>query len=46
MRTLVQEDRNIGLQTDYEINAMQDGQCMDIKIGGVALDMLIDSGAM
>lgn len=34
-----------GLRTDYEINEMRDGQCMDIKIGGVTLDLLIDSGA-
>lgn len=34
-----------GLQTDYWINTMQEGQCMDIKIGGIVLKMLIDSGA-
>lgn len=34
-----------GLRTDYWINTMQEGQCMDIKIGGIVLKMLIDSGA-
>lgn len=34
-----------GLRTGYWINAMQDGQCMDIKIGDIVLKMLIDSGA-
>ncbi|XP_034192266.2 uncharacterized protein LOC117609734 [Osmia lignaria lignaria] len=34
-----------GLQTDCQISAMQEGQSMDVKIGGIILNMLIDSGA-
>ena len=34
-----------GLRAGSWINAVQDGQCMDIKIGGIVLNMLIDSGA-
>ncbi|XP_015432785.1 PREDICTED: uncharacterized protein LOC107188904 [Dufourea novaeangliae] len=34
-----------GLQTDCRISVMQEGQCTNVKIGGIRLNMLIDSGA-
>lgn len=34
----------VGLRKDYGINTVQDGQCLDIKIGGIVWNMLIDSG--
>jgi len=34
-----------GLRTEHRVNIIEEGQCMDVRVGGIMLNVLVDSGA-